>query len=96
MFLKSYAQCAFFCLFSNRGVVTYPVNISEAAKLLLMGLFEREPNERLGGKGDAREIKQHPFFANVNWEKMAAKAVKPPFRPILRSKHDVQNFDKVR
>ncbi|KAK2966956.1 hypothetical protein RJ640_002141, partial [Escallonia rubra] len=41
--------------------------ISFAAKDLIRGLLVKDPQKRLGFKRGATEIKQHPFFENVNW-----------------------------
>uniref|UniRef100_A0A0D9XMH7 Protein kinase G11A n=1 Tax=Leersia perrieri TaxID=77586 RepID=A0A0D9XMH7_9ORYZ len=40
---------------------------SDAARDLIRGLLAKEPAARLGVKRGAAEIKQHPFFAGVNW-----------------------------
>ena len=40
----------------------------------------RKPEKRLGFNG-AEEIKKEPFFASVNWQKLANRAIKPPFHP---------------
>ncbi|KZV45653.1 hypothetical protein F511_02313 [Dorcoceras hygrometricum] len=42
-------------------------SISFAAKDLIRGLLVKNPQKRLGFKRGATEIKQHPFFENVNW-----------------------------
>ncbi|GFY84945.1 protein kinase superfamily protein [Actinidia rufa] len=41
--------------------------VSFAAKDLIRGLLAKDPQKRLGFKRGATEIKQHPFFASVNW-----------------------------
>ncbi|XP_060195662.1 serine/threonine-protein kinase D6PKL1 [Lycium barbarum] len=41
--------------------------VSFAAKDLIRGLLAKDPQKRLGYKRGATEIKQHPFFENVNW-----------------------------
>ncbi|XP_055388711.1 serine/threonine-protein kinase Sgk2-like [Condylostylus longicornis] len=84
-------------LFENirSAELRYPSFISPVAKSLLIGLFQRDPNRRLGGgKRDAEEIKAHPFFATVDWQRVYYKLEPPPFRPTLVSKTDVQYFDK--
>ncbi|GLU00375.1 hypothetical protein SLE2022_177520 [Rubroshorea leprosula] len=40
---------------------------SYASRDLIRGLLVKEPQHRLGVKRGATEIKQHPFFENVNW-----------------------------
>ncbi|CAG9472541.1 unnamed protein product [Plasmodium vivax] len=73
----------------------YPCFLSPDAVDLLKKLFEKNPKKRLGsGVTDAEEIKNHPFFKNVNWDDVLNKKVKPPFKPSLFDQMDVQNFDK--
>jgi hypothetical protein len=43
-------------------------------------LLNREPEKRLGNAG-AQEIKSHPFFASIDWKKLMAKRIQPPFKP---------------
>jgi serum/glucocorticoid-regulated kinase 2 len=43
-------------------------------------LLNREPEKRLGNAG-AQEIKSHPFFASIDWKKLLAKRIQPPFKP---------------
>ncbi|KAK4488557.1 hypothetical protein RD792_004321 [Penstemon davidsonii] len=40
---------------------------SHASRDLIRGLLAKEPQNRLGVKRGATEIKQHPFFEGVNW-----------------------------
>nr|XP_054392872.1 ribosomal protein S6 kinase beta-1-like isoform X2 [Pongo abelii] len=37
--------------------------------------------------------KAHPFFRHINWEKLLAQKVEPPFKPVLQSEEDVSQFD---
>jgi hypothetical protein len=47
-----------------------------------MQLLTRDPTRRLGsGKGDAEEIKRHPFFKDVNWDDVVNKRIPPPYFP---------------
>ena len=41
--------------------------VSFAARDLIKGLLMKEPQQRLGFKRGATEVKQHPFFEGVNW-----------------------------
>uniref|UniRef100_A0A673U323 Protein kinase C n=1 Tax=Suricata suricatta TaxID=37032 RepID=A0A673U323_SURSU len=54
-------------------------------------LFVREPEKRLGVRGD---IRQHPLFREINWEELERKEIDPPFRPKVKSPCDCSNFDK--
>ncbi|KAK4751359.1 hypothetical protein SAY87_004841 [Trapa incisa] len=42
-------------------------SVSFAARDLIRGLLVKEPQNRLAFRRGATEIKQHPFFQNVNW-----------------------------
>ncbi|KAL2523399.1 Protein kinase superfamily protein [Forsythia ovata] len=53
--------------------------ISFAAKDLIRGLLMKDPKKRLGFKRGATEIKQHPFFDNVNWALI--RSIHPPQVP---------------
>ena len=56
-----------------------PDYISKEAAELLRRLLERDPNKRLGGGiKDAQEIKEHPYFKDVDWDKIYKKEIKPP------------------
>ncbi|CAH6811263.1 Prkcq [Phodopus roborovskii] len=69
----------------------YPRWLEKEAKDLLVKLFVREPEKRLGVQGD---IRQHPLFREINWEELERKEIDPPFRPKVKSPYDCSNFDK--
>ena len=50
--------------------VPIPYYISEEAKSLLQGLFQIKPEDRLGYKSGAFEIKKHKFFKDIDFDKM--------------------------
>ena len=61
------------------GELKVPNFVSKEAEELLKRLLERNPNKRLGGGGrDAAEIKEHPYFKDVDWKKVYEKKIKPP------------------
>jgi serine/threonine protein kinase len=56
-------------------------------------LLDRDPKKRLGGgPNDAEDIKRHPYFADVDWDKLFKKQVKPPFKPKVVSIYSKWNF----
>ncbi|KAI9138445.1 kinase-like domain-containing protein [Paraphysoderma sedebokerense] len=74
--------------------IQFPPVFSEHAKSLIIGLLTRDPSRRLGAPPhDAAAIKSHPFFANIQWDKLARKQIKPPFKPFVESEVDTSNFD---
>lgn len=55
---------------------------SEARSILTL-LLNRDPSRRLGVNG-AQDIKNHPFFArHIDWKKLMAKKIQPPFKPAV-------------
>ena len=62
------------------GKFTFPAEVktSEEAKSLIRRLLDVNPATRLGANG-VEEIKNHPFFAAVDWNKMFKKEIAPPF-----------------
>jgi protein-serine/threonine kinase len=47
----------------------------------------------LGQKNDVEDILGHPFFKEIDREKMAKKQIQPPFKPDIKSNVDLSNFD---
>ena len=70
----------------------FPDDMSADARSLLRGLLTRDPNERLGNNG-SEEIKNHPFFASIDWRKLNQKKLQPPYKPSVDSAYDTTNFD---
>lgn len=59
-----------------------PKFLSGEAQQLLRALFKRNPAHRLGSsEKDVNELKSHPFFASINWQRLYAREVQPPFKP---------------
>ncbi|KAJ3060640.1 hypothetical protein HK102_009415, partial [Quaeritorhiza haematococci] len=74
--------------------LTFPPGFSELAQSLCRGLLERDPKRRLGGgPADAEDVKRHPFFHDIDWDKLLKKQIKPPFKPHVESETDTSNFD---
>ena len=61
------------------GELKIPEFIKEDTASLLRGLLQKDPWKRLGGGiKDAEEIKQHPYFKDVNWDDVYNKKIRPP------------------
>jgi hypothetical protein len=39
------------------------------------------------------EVLGHPFFRSVDRDKLLHKEIEPPFKPNIKSTHDLSNFD---
>lgn len=76
------------------GKVRFPKEVlSPEGRSFVKGLLNRNPKHRLGAVNDARELKEHPFFQDVDWKLLRAKTIPPPFKPHLASETDTSNFD---
>jgi serum/glucocorticoid-regulated kinase 2 len=79
----------------RKGDLSFPKYLSPAAKDLLARLLERDPTKRLGtGPDDAGEIKNHPFFAEIQWDTLMRGELPPPWRPTFSSALDTSQFDR--
>ncbi|NWX25600.1 KS6A2 kinase, partial [Notiomystis cincta] len=71
-----------------------PQFLSAEAQSLLRALFKRNPSNRLGAGFDGvEEIKRHPFFVTIDWNKLYRKEIKPPFKPAVGRPEDTFHFD---
>uniref|UniRef100_A0A8C5P8Z1 G protein-coupled receptor kinase n=1 Tax=Leptobrachium leishanense TaxID=445787 RepID=A0A8C5P8Z1_9ANUR len=74
--------------------VTYTIKFSREAALLCDGLLEKDPKKRIGFKsGCCDELRLHVFFRDINWRKLEAGILPPPFAPDSRTVYakDIQD-----
>uniref|UniRef100_A0A182M5Q2 Non-specific serine/threonine protein kinase n=1 Tax=Anopheles culicifacies TaxID=139723 RepID=A0A182M5Q2_9DIPT len=75
----------------------FPHYLSKEALRLLQSLLEKDASIRLGvlnTMDEESDIKYHPFFNSIIWDKLERRAVEPPFKPQVRHPLDTQYFDK--
>lgn len=78
----------------RKAELRYPESTSHDAKNLLRGLLTKDPTRRLGsGPKDADDIKPHPFFVSVQWDKLQRGEIPPPWAPQISSIQDTSQFD---
>ena len=70
--------------------LSVPKSVSDNARDLLERLLVRDPEERLT---EPEEIKAHPFFCPIDWDKLFAKELEPPYKPPVKGKDDVSQVD---
>uniref|UniRef100_A0A8C6XX57 non-specific serine/threonine protein kinase n=1 Tax=Naja naja TaxID=35670 RepID=A0A8C6XX57_NAJNA len=71
-----------------------PQFLSPEAQSLLRMLFKRNPANRLGaGPDGVEEIKRHPFFTTIDWNKLYRREINPPFKPATGRPEDTFYFD---
>ncbi|MEW5320291.1 MAG: hypothetical protein WDW38_011373 [Sanguina aurantia] len=72
-----------------------PNFISDKAADLIFKLLQVNPEKRLGSdpRHGADEIKNHPWFARLDWAAVQAKKLPAPIKPRIRNPLDTSNFD---
>lgn len=77
-------------------ILTAPVPksqfMSPEAYDLICGLLQRDPTKRLGYYS-ADEIKNHPWFKDIDWDKLYRKEIEPPYRPSVKDEMSTEQID---
>jgi len=73
--------------------LSWPKFISKSARDLIERLINPKVEERLGFNG-IQDIKNHNFFAGINWDKLLHKSVYPPFNP-MQFKENLQEEEEI-
>ncbi|CAD8097447.1 unnamed protein product [Paramecium sonneborni] len=84
-------------LFHNieNAVLQIPQFISAEGRNLIKSLLQRNPIKRLGsGIGDSKEIMHHPYFSDVDWEKVQNKELELP-KPTKKIKINTQAIQNI-
>ncbi|KAL3272745.1 hypothetical protein HHI36_014207 [Cryptolaemus montrouzieri] len=74
--------------------VELPDAFSKELKSLLEGLLQRDVDKRLGCKGNgADEVKEHNFFAGIDWQQVYFQKYTPPLIPPRGEVNAADAFD---
>lgn len=65
--------------------------LSKDAIDIISKLLEKDPLKRLGREG-VEEIKEHPFFDDIDWDRMYNKELVTPYKPLLEGNLDTKHF----
>ncbi|XP_073971112.1 G protein-coupled receptor kinase 2 isoform X2 [Rhodnius prolixus] len=82
----------------------YSTKFTDDAKSLCKQLLKKSGKARLGchcGRYGAKEVKQHEFFKSINWKRLEAGMVEPPFVPDPHAVYakdvlDIEQFSTVK
>jgi len=78
-----------------KAELTFPPTMSTVCRDLLSRLLVRDPTKRLGsGPRDAIELKEHPFFADMDWEELNKGTLNTPWVPTVSGSLDTSQFDQ--
>ncbi|RCH97932.1 camp-dependent protein kinase catalytic subunit [Rhizopus stolonifer] len=72
----------------------YPEYFSDEVKDLLRHLLTPDLTSRYGNlKNGSQDVIQHPWFRNIDFEKMSRCEIKAPYIPDVKGAGDASNFD---
>ncbi|XP_019513523.1 PREDICTED: G protein-coupled receptor kinase 4 isoform X7 [Hipposideros armiger] len=80
----------------------YSGKFSEDAESICRMLLTKNPKQRLGCQGDgAAGVKRHPVFKDINFRRLEANMLEPPFRPDPHAVYckdvlDIKQFSAVK
>lgn len=73
----------------------YPSFFDSSVKDLLSHLLTTDLTERYGNlKNGYQDIRDHKWFASLDFDKLIRRKIKPPYIPHLKGQGDASNFDK--
>ncbi|KAI1661591.1 Pkinase-domain-containing protein [Daldinia decipiens] len=79
-----------------RGKVKYPAYVHPDAQNLLELLITPDLTKRLGNLyGGSQDVKNHPWFAEVTWDRLSRKDIDAPYTPPVKAgAGDASQFDR--
>ncbi|XP_053695892.1 cGMP-dependent protein kinase 1 [Sabethes cyaneus] len=76
-------------------IIELPSRIPKKAQVLIKRLCRQTPAERLGyGKNGIADIKNHPWFAGFEWQRLKDRTLLAPLVRPIQSDTDLSNFDE--
>lgn len=78
-----------------KGKIKYPAYIVPEAQDLLQRLITADLTKRLGNLyGGSADVKSHPWFHEVTWDRLARKDIDAPYTPSVKAgTGDASQFD---
>ncbi|KAM5364738.1 hypothetical protein ACJZ2D_011389 [Fusarium nematophilum] len=79
-----------------KGKVKYPAYVNADAQNLLERLITADLTKRLGNLyGGPGDVKNHPWFSEVTWDRLARKDIDAPYTPPVKAgAGDASQFDR--
>jgi protein kinase A len=71
----------------------FPSSFTENARSVITGLLTKSKSRRLGaGRGGTEDVKGHPWFDSVHWDRALQKQYRAPFLPAVTCSSDASMF----
>lgn len=78
------------------GIIYFPRFLDSNCKHLMKKLLSHDLSKRYGNlKKGAANVKEHPWFFNIDWSNLLNKNVDVPYKPKYKNIFDASNFEKV-
>lgn len=78
-----------------RGKVKFPRNFDKNAKSLVKHILVADLTKRYGNlKNGVNDIKNHRWFAGLDWTRVVSKHIDMPYKPPVKSASDTSNFPR--
>ena len=69
----------------------FPEIFSDELKDLLRKMLDKDPKKRIGIGNDKQDLKNHPFFSDINWNQILNKKIIPPVEMVnIREEYDLK------
>lgn len=78
----------------RNGPLRFPPFLTQECKQMIIGLLNRDAQQRLGSKNDFDDLKAEPFFADLDWDQLYQKQTEVAFKPKVDGLTDTSNFDE--
>lgn len=77
-----------------KGKLKFPSTFDSNAKSLVKHLLVQDLSKRYGNlKNGVKDIKDHRFFKNMDWNELLNRRIAAPYKPKVSSNSDVNNFN---
>lgn len=71
----------------------YKIEYSDEVQDVICKLLAKKKSKRLGSIDDFEEVLSHPWFKDIDQDKLLEKKIKPPFIPTFDSEKDTKYFN---
>eukprot|EP01047_Picozoa_sp_COSAG01_P060668 COSAG01_NODE_7470_length_3197_cov_27.989025_4_plen_103_part_00 len=77
------------------GNYDFPPGFPEHAKDVISKFLTADPEQRFGCVGGGvQDVKSHPFFQDMEWDKLVRRELAPPYTPEVEDDEDISNFEE--
>ncbi len=83
-------------IFENilEGKIKFTSDFDDESKSLIKHLLDRDTSRRYGNlKNGVDDIKNHPFFRSMNWDKLLKQEITADFIPKIKPDNELKYFD---